>query len=144
MAKVKQHYGSTSVAYAAGFLPLPLATTGWLMYRASSAAHDGSTQLFLVLLAAIPGALVLGPLNVRATLRGLADPLAQQTAKASAKWGVAGLVAICFPFGFLVALGWIGLIADLALVAFTVPGVARSNVLQRLQTERQAAKLRGS
>lgn len=140
--RVNDRFGTTVSAYAAGFVPLPLAATAWLMVDASSAVESGSTNVFWVLVAAVPGALAFGPWNCLRTLRLVGDPFAAQTARACAGFGLLGLVLMVVPFGFLLFLGWIGLIADVALVGVTVPGLARQLVLSRLETARLAARAR--
>jgi len=42
----------------------------------------------------------------------------------------------------LLYLGWIGLVADVALVAITVPSLARQRVLSKAETERMAERVR--
>ena len=137
-----ERFGATTSGYAAGFVPLPLAVTAWLMYDANSSVASGSTNIFWVLMAAVPAALVLGPLNVLRTLRALGDAQAEQTAKLCAVFGVLGLVLMVLPFGLLLYLGWIGLVLDVALVGVTVPSMARQLVLSRLETERLAQRAR--
>jgi hypothetical protein len=91
---------------------------------------------------AVPGALILGPLNVRHALGTSVDSLPGQTAKASALYGLLGLFLLVFPFGLLVQFGWVGIVADVATVSVTVPLLARSRVLANAETERRAARLR--
>ena len=134
--------GTTAGGYAAGFVPLPLAVVAWLMYDADSAVASGSTNVFWVLMAAVPAALILGPLNVLRTLRAIGDDQAAQTAKVCAGFGLVGLVLMVMPFGLLLYLGWIGLVADVALVGVTVPWLARQLVLSRLETQRLAKRER--
>lgn len=112
------------------------------MYDADSSVASGSTNIFWVLMAAVPAALVLGPLNCLRTLKVLGDDQAVQTAKLSAVFGVLGLMLMVLPFGLLLYLGWIGLVVDVALVAVTVPSMARQLVLSRLETERLARRAR--
>ena len=142
MARTNEHFGATISGYAAGFVPLPLAVTAWLMYDANNAVHAGSTNIFWVLVAGAPAALVLGPLNCLRTLRALDDAHAVETAKLSAVFGLLGLVLMVLPFGLLLYLGWIGLVLDVALVGVTVPAMARQLVLSRLETERLARRAR--
>ena len=137
-----ERFGATMSGYAAGFVPLPLAVAGWLMYDANNSVASGSTNIFWVLMAAVPAALVLGPLNARRTLRALGDLHADQTAKLCAVFGLLGLVLMVIPFGLLLYLGWIGLVLDVALVGVTVPSMARQLVLTRLETERLAQRAR--
>lgn len=139
---MSERFGATISAYAAGFVPLPLAVTAWLMVDATNAVARGSTNIFWVLVAAVPGAIVLGPWNCLRTLRALGDGLASQTARAAVGFGVLGLVLMVMPFGFLLYVGWVGLVADVALVAVTVPGLARQLVLSRAETARLAARAR--
>lgn len=134
--------GVTVSGFAAGFVPLPLAVTAWLMLEANSSVASGSTNVFGVLMAAVPGALLLGPLNALRTLRALGDDRAEQTARLCAAFGLLGLVLMVLPFGLLLYLGWIGLVTDVALVGVTVPAMARQVVLSRIETERLARKAR--
>lgn len=141
-ARKNERFGATTSGYAAGFVPLPLAVTAWLMYDANNSVASGSTNIFWVLMAAVPAALVLGPLNCLRTLRALGDDQAVTTAKLSAAFGLLGLVLMVLPFGLLLFLGWIGLVADVALVAVVVPSMARQLVLSRLETETLARRAR--
>ncbi len=142
MAWRSERFGATISGYAAGFLPLPLAVIGWLMYRAVDSVQAGSTSVLWVLIVAIPAALTFGPYNCYRTLSAVGDAYAARTAKISAGFGVLGLVLMVLPFGFLLYLGWIGLVADVALVAVTVPALARQMVLSQVATERMAERVR--
>jgi hypothetical protein len=137
-----ERFGATVSGYAAGFVVLPLAVTGWLMYTASNTVDAGSTNVFLVWVAAIPAALLLGPLNCYRSLVAIGDEQAKRTAQLSAGYGVLGLVLMLLPFGLLLYLGWVGVVADVALVAVTVPALARQTVLSKVETERLAERAR--
>lgn len=137
-----ERFGATISGYAAGFLPLPLGVTGWLMYDAANSVDAGSTSVFWVLMAAVPSALLLGPYNCFRSLKAIGDQHAERTAKLSAGYGVLGLVLMLLPFGLLLYLGWIGLVADIALVAVTVPSLARQTLLSKLETARMAERVR--
>jgi hypothetical protein len=141
-SRKNERFGSTIGAYAAGFVPLPLAATGWLMYDANNSVASGNTNVFWVLMAAVPAALLLGPLNTLRTLKALGDEHAVQTAKLCAVFGLLGLVLMVLPFGLLLFLGWIGLVVDVALVGVTVPSMARQLMLSRLETQKMAQRAR--
>ena len=141
MAALQERLGATISAYSIGFLPLPGAVTVFLMLKASSTVDQGSASIFWVLVAALPAALVLGPYYVFVTLRSVGDPQAARTGKLCSAFGALGLVLMIVPFGFLLYLGWIGLVADLALVGATVPALARQRVMTVLRTERIAARV---
>lgn len=142
MARTTERFGATISGYAAGFVPLPLAATAWLMYDANNSVQTGNTNIFWVLMAAVPAALITGPLNCLRTLKALNDDQAVQTAKLSAVFGLLGLILMVLPFGLLLYVGWIGLVADVALVSVTVPAMARQLVLSRLETEKLARRAR--
>lgn len=141
-SRKSERMGATVSAYAAGFLPLPFAVTAWLMYSATNTVDEGSTSVFWVLMAAVPATLGTGPYNCYRSLRALGDPYAARTGKLCAAFGVLGLVLMLLPFGLLLYLGWVGLVADIALVAVTVPALARQRVLSQVETERMAERAR--
>jgi hypothetical protein len=142
VARRAERFGATISGYAAGFVPLPLAATAWLMYSASNSVQAGSTSIFWVLVAAVPAAIAAGPYNCYRSLLALGDPYAARTGKLCAVFGVLGLVLMLLPFGLLLYLGWIGLVADVALVALTVPALARQRVLSEVETARMAERAR--
>lgn len=141
-ARRGERFGATIAGYAAGFLPLPLAVTAWLMHSAANTVNAGSTTVFWVLVAAVPAALLTGPYNCYRSLRVLGDPQAARTGKLCAVFGVLGLVLMLLPFGLLLYLGWVGLVADIALVGVTVPALARQRVLSEVETAKMAQRAR--
>lgn len=143
-SRAQEAFGATLSGYAAGFLPLPLAVTALLLLRADESSRSGSVSVLAVLLASIPAALVLGPWNTRRTLTAYGDTHAAETARATAAFGIVGLVVEALVLVPLLYLGWIGLVIDVALPAAVVPGLARQRVLNKLDEERVAARLRRS
>ena len=135
-------FGVTVSGYAAGFLPVPLAVTVFLLVSADDAAQKGSVDVLWALLASIPAALVFGPMNARRTLTTCGDALADQTGKACVLMGLVGLFVqalLLVPFLYL---GWIGLVADVALTAALVPALARQRVLTKVEEDKIAARVR--
>jgi hypothetical protein len=145
-SRAKDAFGATISGYAAGFIPVPLAVTTWLLFRADNDHQTGSVSVLWVLIAAIPAALILGPLNLRRTLVAASDDLADATAKTSAAFGIVGVVMLSVLLVPFLYLGWIGLVLDIALTAVTVPGLARQRVLSKLEEAHLAerARLRGT
>lgn len=143
-SRVQEAFGATVSGYAAGFLPLPIAVTALLLMRADQSSRSGSVSVLSVLLVSIPAALVLGPWNTRRALLAYGDTHASETARATAAFGIVGLVLEALALAPLLYLGWIGLVVDVALPAAVVPGLARQRVLNKLDEERVARRLRGS
>ena len=140
--RAEEAFGATASGYAAGFLPLPLAVTAVLLLQADHKAQSGSVSVLWVLLASIPAALVLGPLNTRRTLTAYGDGLAHATARASVLMGIVGLVLQSLVLVPLLYLGWIGLVLDVALTSVVVPGLARQRVLSRVDEAKAAERIR--
>jgi hypothetical protein len=141
-SRVDEAFGASVAGYAAGFLPLPLLVTAWLLLTAHANSRTGSVSVLWVLLSCVPAALVLAPWNVHRTLVAYGDAHAAQTARASAAFGLLGLVVQALALVPLLYLGWIGLVLDVALPVVFVPGLARQQLLSRLDEERIAARLR--
>lgn len=140
--RAEEAFGATLSGYAAGFLPLPLAVTAWLLLGADADSRSGSVSVLWVLIASIPAALLLGPWNTRRTLVAYGDRYATETAKATVGFGLVGLVVQSLVLVPLLYLGWIGLVLDVAVPAALVPGLARQRVLSTLDEARLAARLR--
>lgn len=140
--RAQDAYGATASGYATGFLPLPLAVTVALLIAANHRTSTSSTDVLWVLIASIPAALVLGPWNTKRVLTAYGDRHADDTAKAAVPMGVAGLFFEAIALVPLLYLGWIGLVADVALTSVIVPGLARQRVLSRLDDAHEAARLR--
>ena len=143
-SRKEEAFGATISGYAAGFLPLPLAVTALLLLGAQEDSRTGSVSVLWVLIASIPAALLLGPWNTRRTLTAYGDGHAAETARACAAFGVVGLVVQALALVPLLYVGWIGLVADVALTAALVPGLARQRVLSKLDEARLARRLRSN
>lgn len=140
--RAEEAYGATLSGYAAGFLPLPLAVTAWLLLGAEADSRSGSVSVLWVLIVSIPAALVLGPWNTHRTLVAYGDRYAAETAKATVGFGLVGLVVQALVLVPMLYVGWIGLVLDVAVTAALVPGLARQRVLGKLDEARLAARLR--
>ena len=141
-SRVQEAFGATISGYAAGFLPVPLVVTAWLLLRAPADSRTGSVSVLWVLIACVPAALLLAPWNTHRALQAYGDLHAPETARAAAAIGVIGLLVQALALVPLLYLGWIGLVLDVALPVLFVPGMARQRVLGVLDQARMAARLR--
>jgi hypothetical protein len=140
--RVHEAYGATVSGFAAGYLPLPMAVTTWLLLTAEQDSRSGSVSVLWVLIASVPAALVLGPWNTKRALTAYGDPHASPTARNAVAMGLVGLAVEALAIAPLLYIGWIGLVLDVALPAWIVPVLARQRVLGKLDEEREVARLR--